>query len=392
MTEEATTPTASTETVQDTSLVSKPFSSPKPYDDEVMEAYADETSEEAPTQETETLAKAEEEPSQEEAKSTKADQVDDGFEKVVIKKEINGKQVEFTVADAIKAKMTQEETTRNLDRRATYLKQREAACQEWEDDRKNFNSKVENVIKATRTGDFASSIKALAKLAKGNSDLDVTVFEQQYFDQLDQMRDLYSKMSPDERKAYFAERALAEAKAENRKYVEKEETQKARAELQTQVNKLMQENNIPENEFWENYKTLIDNHIGEGKKYSSKEEVTAEEVVTYSSEVRNWTKVFEASEKAGVEDEGVLEELKKIVTLNPEYTSEDLIQIIDKAGFAAKLADSKSVENLNRKAGQSRLAREGTTTKKQNGKVDGYDEEAMEFLYRKQPKAYRSAR
>ena len=379
-----TTPTEIIETANP--LVSKPLVTLKPYDDDMMELYSEEeASVETPPKEEAPKVEPEERPKIE-AKSIKNDQTDDSFEKVVIKKEINGKPVEFTVADAIKAKMTHEETMRNLDRRATYLKQRETA---WQDDQNNFKTKVSNVIQAARNGDFASSIRALAKLAKGNSDFDVTAFEQQYFEQLDGMREIYSKMSPEERKAYFAERALAEAKAENQKYVQKEEIEKARTALQTKVTQLMKENNIPEDDFWGNYKTLIDEHVGEGKKYSSKEEVTAEEVITYSNEVRDWTKVFEASEKTGIEDEAILEELKKIATLNPDYTPEDLAKIIDKAGFTAKLADSKTVENLNRKAGKSRLAQEGTATKKRNDKLDGYDEESLDFLYRKQPKIYR---
>lgn len=390
MTETTTPSIESTEvSANDNSLVSKPFNTPKPYDDEVMELYTEDAAEseeakpEEPSTETEKLSP------EVEAKATKNDQVDDGFEKVVVKREVNGKQVEFTVEEAIKAKVSQEETMRNLDRRATFLKQKEVA---WQSEQEDFKRKALNVIEATRRGDFASSIRALAKLAKGNSDLDVTEFERQYFEQLDGVRELYSKMSPEEKKAFFAERALAEAKLENQKYVRKEETERAKSELQIKVTQLMKENDIPENDFWENYKTLVDGHVGEGKKYSSREEVTAEEVVAYSKEVKDWTKVFEASEQTGIEDEAILNELKKISTLNPEYTADDLVKIIDKAGFLAKTADSKTVENLNRKAGKSRLAQEGTATKKQNGKLEGYDKESLDFLYRNQPKAYRPAR
>ena len=373
-------------TSNDNSQVSKPFVSAKPYDDDMLEAYeSEESSGEVQEESPEVVEETETKVASPEAKATSKDQVDDGFEKVVIEKEINGKPFKFTVADAIKAKVTHEEAMRNIDRRATFLKQKEQA---WDADVGTFKSRAQNVIAAAQKGDFVSAIRALAKLGANASDLDIVDLEDQYFDQLEKIESIRSKMTPEEKRAFKAERAAAAAKAENQKYIEKVQQAKARSELQVRVSQLMEQHKIPEQEFWGNYKTLIENHVGEGKKFSSNQEVTAEEVVAYSNEVKDWTKVFEASEKTGVEDESILEELKKIATLNPDYTSEDLVKIVDKAGFIAKTADSTTVENLNRKAGKSRLAQQGTATKKQNGKLEGYDEESIEFLYRNQPKTY----
>jgi hypothetical protein len=300
---------------------------------------------------------------------------------------INGKEVEFKIKDAIQSHVRQEEFNRNMDRRITEVSKREKNIQSsqarWDADQATLKEKVSSVIESAQNGDFVSGIRALAKLAAGSSDLDVVKFEKMYFEQLDKVHEVYSKMTPEQREAYFAKRAAAEAKAEADKLKTEKATQTAQSQLQAQVQTLMQQHNLAPEEFWGNYKVLADSQVGEGKPFKSPDDITADEVVRYSLSVKHWEKVITAGQKVGVTDDAIIDEVGKITATSPDLTVDDIIKVIQNAG----LASAATVENLNRKVGKSGQSNSSaSSTKKQN--VNGYDEESLDFLYRKQPKSY----
>lgn len=392
MTDEIATTSTETpiETTSDNPLITKPHVSPKPYDDDVFESYEEDATPEEPAAAAKTEAapepeveKTEEESKEPDPQGTKESIPVDKIEEFPVKKLINGKEVEFKIKDAITAYTKQEEFNRNMDRRVTHISQREKA---WEADQRNFKDRITNVMKVAQTGNFVEGIKALAKLAAGDSGLDIATFEKQYFEQLEKVRDVYTKMTPEQQEAYWAKRALEEEREKTKKFAEKEEFEKSKSQLEQHVNTLMKQHSLTPDEFWRNYKHLIEDQVGEGKKYASEQDITAEEVVSYASEVRQWEKIYTAGEIAKIDDEAILDELKKIAEVNPDYAAEDLAKILQDAGIG-KIADKKTVENLNRKAGNQRFV-QGSSTKKQNGKVEGLDKEDLDFLYRNQPKTY----
>jgi len=379
-----------TETTSDNPLVNKPHVSPKPYDDAIFESYDEPETEVADSKIIPPVepAKVEEKKVEEESKDpdsqgTKDTIPVDKLEEFAVKRPINGKEVEFKIKDAITAYTKQEEFNRNMDRRLTHVSQREKA---WQSDQDNFKDRITSVMKVAQTGNFVEGIKALAKLAAGDSGLDVATFEKQYFEQLEKVRDVYTKMTPEQQEAYWAKRALEDEREKTKRYVEKEDFEKSKTNLQQHVDSLMKQNSLTPDEFWSNYKFLVEEQVGEGKKYASDKDVTAEEVVGYTTEVRQWEKVYSAGEIAKIDDENILEELKKVVVINPDYSAADLAKILQDAGIG-KIADKSTVENLNRKVGSSRFS-QASSTKKQNGKIEGLDEEDLDFLYRNQPKTY----
>jgi len=371
----------------------------KPYDDEMLEVYESEATVDSGDKQgsdkdvevaPEPVSKPDEEedagkPEQEaNAKATKDDKIIDGVEELPVKRVINGKEVEFKIKDAIQAYTKQEEFNRNMDRRITDVSRREKA---WQVDQESFKEKVSKVIEASQAGDFVSGIRALAKLAAGSSNLNVVEFEKQYFEQLDKVRDVYTKMTPEQREAYFAKRAAKEAKDEVEKLRGENTSKEAQSQLETHVKSLQQQYNLPEPEFWGNYKVLAESQVGEGKAFKSPDEITAEDVVKYSLEVKHWEKVYQAGEALGVQDEEVLDEVSRITSVRRDLTVEDIQEVIKKAGLA-KMADPSVVENLNRKAQKNGLSSAASSTKKQSDKVEGLEDEDLEFLYRNQPKAY----
>lgn len=388
------TPTVNTATVQSPTAA-------KPYDDEMLEAYEAEAVESEPEQKPvvqeapkveepeESTDKPEEseekvENSEEAPKSTKDDKIIDGVEELSLKKIINGKEVEFKIKDAVQAYTKQEEFNRNMDRRISEVSRREKS---WQLDQNEFKGKVSKVIEAAQAGDFVSGIRALAKIAAGKSDLDVVKFEKDYFEQLDKVRDVYTKMTPEQREAYFAKRSAAEARAEADRLKGENANKEAQSQLEVQVQQLQQQHGLSQDEFWGNYKALADSLVGEGKKFNSPNEITADDVVKYSLEVRHWEKVYQAAEALGIEDEAILEETHKITSVDRSLTVDEIREVIKQAGLA-KVAEPDVVENLNRKARSSGSSSAASSTKKQNGKVEGLEDEDLEFLYRNQPKAY----
>jgi hypothetical protein len=366
-------------------LVSQVFESVKPYD--MLDVYEEESAkEEAEAADESDVPKVKSpevedpESSKLEAKGTKDDKIIDGVEELPIKRMVNGKEIEFKIKDAIESHVKKEEFNRNMDRRVGEISRRERA---WQDDQNNFKSKVQKVIEVTQSGDFVSGIRALAKLAAGSSSLDVSKFEKMYFDQLDSVRKVYSEMTPEQQEAYFAKRSLAEARSETERLRNEKAAHTAQSELQSEVTGLMRQHGLPEAEFWGNYKVLADTLVGEGKPFQHPNEITAEDVTKYSLDVKHWEKVLTAGDRLGVTDDAILDEVGRITATYPDLTVEDVEKVIKNAGLASPAA----VENLNRKAGSSRLSSSANSTKKQNA-AEGYDEDSLDFLYRNQPKAY----
>lgn len=388
---ETPTPTPTTETTT-------PAVAPqnvKPYDDEMLNAYSEAAEQEAATADKGTEkeeaadkpAQEEEASSEEKAEPAKAkvgDKVEDGFEEVPIKKVLNGKEVEFKVKDAIKAYLSQEEFNRNMDRRLSSVSQREKA---WESEVTSFNGQVKNMLKAAQSGNFVDAVRALAKVAVTGTELDPVEFEKSYFDQLEKVREVYTKLTPEQREAYFAKRALAEAKAKASELERDKAQMTERSNLGQKVFSLQKEHGIPQEEFWGNYKAMEELLVGEGKPYSKPDDISPEDVVKYSLRVRHEEKVLSAAKQVGIEDDAILNEVSRITLSDPSLTVEEISKIIKDAGLVNK-ASPQAVENLNRKAEKNKTRFSQASSTKEEKKLEGYDEESLNFLYRNQPKVY----
>lgn len=386
---DASTPSApSAPTTDISNPVTTPVSSAKPYDDEVFNSYTDSPEgEEAPkTAESTDEDSTEESPvpespkTEEINKGTKNDKIDDGFEDVPIKKLINGKEVQFKVKDAIQAYIQQEEFNRNADRRMSEIDSRKKA---WDRDQQAFKGNLMKLIQVAQKGDFITAAKGLAKIATHGTDLDPTDFERQYFDQLDKVGEVYTKLTPEQREAYFTKRALAEAKQRAEQLEGEKNSVIGRTQLEQSVKALQQQYGVSHDEFWDNYKVLAENLVERGI-IQSPDELQAEHVVGYSLEVRRQATVFEAAEKAGLNDDAKVAYLSSLTKSDPSLTVEDIVDII-KNSQLVEVAPADAVENLNRKVGNrySQLSSDKASSTKKDERLNGYDKEDIEFLYRK---------
>ena len=309
-------------------------------------------------------------------------------EEAEVIQKIAGKDVPVKVRDAIQAYTKQEEFNRNMDRRLSHVSARE---KKWEADQSTFKDKIGKVLEVAKAGDFVTGIRSLAKLATAGTDLDVTEFEKQYFAQLDKVREVYSKMSQEQRDAYFAQRKAKDLEETLKKRTEEDESNKAKSQLQTKVQELQKQHNIPEEEFWGQFEWLKINQVGEGKLFASEDDISPDHVVAFTNRLRHESKVADAGQKLGIEDEGLLDEVSKLTLTHPEWSVDDIVSVIEKSGVA-KRASASVVENLNRKAEKSNLkpqSNQANSTKKQ--KTNGLDDEDLNFLYRQAPRTFRPA-
>ncbi len=307
-------------------------------------------------------------------------------EEAEVVQKINGKDVAFKVRDAIKAYSTQEEFNRKMDQRLSHVSGREKA---WEKDQAAFKEKIGKVMQVAQSGDFVSGIRALAKLATVNTGLDVVEFEKKYFEQLDKVRDLYSNMTPEQRDKFFAERKAATLEEELKSVREQEAVKAQQTELQQTVATLQKEHGISEEEFKEHFFILAKEAVGEGKHFASEHDITPNDVVQYVKEVRLHDKVYQAGQQLKIDDDALLDEVVKLTRSHPEFSVEDVVSVIEKAGLAQRASPSV-VENLNRKAEKSNLKsqfNQANSTKE--NKAKGLDEEDLSFLYRQAPRAYK---
>lgn len=389
-----TTESAPVETVE--APVLKPNT--KPYDDDFLETYGDKDANENNATEPPAAEPSTEAPKEEPKEETEtppkeeAPKEEQNFEATKITKEINGKEVEFTVADAIKSHMAQEEFNRNMDRRVTSVAKREKA---FADSQANLQGKIKGVMDIARQGGkggLIPAIRALAKLAAGESNLDVVEFEKAYFKDLDKTTEVYSKMTQEQRDAYWAKREAEEAKEEASKIKAKTEAQEGITALQNDVAALQKEHGVPEDEFWSTYKNLLTNATGEGKRFATKEDILPENVIGYALLGRHNAKVAKACAETGIDNPEILKRISNITMSDPDLdlnslTVDDIKEVIKNSGIALK-ASPQAVENLNRKAEKSNIRfNQASSTKKANGIVEGYDSESLDFLYRNTPKA-----
>lgn len=375
--------------------VSKPFVSVKPYDDDMLEAYENEATEEVAEAKAPEAKVEEEAPELEPEKS--ADEADEKESEPEVKKDpevelgdqvakvqVNGKEVEVKVKDALNAYAKQEEFNRNMDRRITAISKREKA---WATDQTKLKTNIGKVIEVAQNGDFVSGIRALAKLAAGDSGLDVVEFEKQYFAQLDKVREVFGSMTKEQQEAYFAKRALAEAKEEAEKLKGEKEATEETSKLSQSIEATQRELGLSEADFWGAFQQIVDAGVGEGKAFASDKDIQIQDVRAFVLESRQEEKVLQAAEKFGIDDESIWDEIGEVVKGRYDLTVEDISTIIEKAGIG-KFADPKTVENLNRKAGKSNARFNQASSTKKDDAVDGYDEETLNELYKHQPKQY----
>lgn len=307
-----------------------------------------------------------------------------------ITQEINGKEVTFKAEQAIQAYVKQEEFNRNMDRRVTKVAQREQALT---NEMAGVKTKAIEVVNAALKGDFLSSIRSLAQLAAGKSDFDVVTFEKAYLDQLEKYHEAYSKMTPEQREKFFAERKASVYEEENKTLRAKSDRHGAEQALLAKVSQLCEENKIDPDDFRETFVEMSQKLVGEGKRWKEPGEITPEDVVSQVKLGQHYGTVFGAAKKVGFREddpqlEQVVDEIVQMTFGRDDVTPAMIEQILERSGLATT-APADAVENLNRKAQKAGFSSQASSTKKEKTKAEGYDDMDLDELYRHAPRTYK---
>ncbi len=305
-------------------------------------------------------------------------------EEAVLSEKIGDKEVTFTVKDAIKAWKGQEDFNRNMDRRSTSLSQKEKALQA---QYQGLNAKAKQVVDMAVSGDFYSTVRALAQMAAGQSGLDIETFEKQYLDQLENQQKLWSNMTPEQREIFKAQKKAELLAEENQRLKGQSQEVSQAQQLQQQINALCQQANVGVDDFWKTYEALAENEVGEGKRWRTKNEISPEQVIYYSALTKHVQQVESLASEAGINDTAIIDEIIE-VTKDKGFSAEQIKRVIEESGLAVN-ARPAAIENLNRRAQKSGIApseNKGSSIQKK----PELDEEDEEFLYRMAPRQYRT--
>ena len=381
------TPTAPSapvvETTADSTTVSKPFVTSKPYDDDIMDLYAKEESTPPEDATTELLAAVPKASEESKSETPKADNTQ--VEEATLKKAVNGKEVEFKVKDAVDAFVKREEFNRNMDRRVQAVTQKERAFTQGQE---GFKNEIVKVIQQLQEGDFVNGIRSIAKLGVVGSQLQPVELERKYFDQLSKIGDIYSKLGPEAQEAWWTKRKLADVEEKANRYEQEKDFGNKTNQLVEKVKALQSQYQVPDEEFGSNFGAMRKLLVGEGKLFKSEHDIQPEDVIKYTMAVRHETKVAEAGMKVGINDDAILNMVSSITRGRPDLTEDDIAKIIEQSGIV-KTANPTAVENLNKKAGKFKSQfSQVSSTKEKNGKIEGLDKEDIDYLYRKQPKVF----
>jgi len=318
-------------------------------------------------------------------KAKLGDQEVDLPEEAELTQKIGNKEVTFKVKDAIKAFATQQEFNRTMDKRVHDVSIKE----------KNLQSQYEEVkIKAgkiarlAQQGDWIPVVKALAKMAVGDSGQDPVEYEKACLESLGEVYKVFTGMTKEQRDVYFARRRAEAAEDRAKELETKTQRSEATLELEREIETLRSQHGIPQQKFWQLYETLVKNQVGEGKRFSSPEEVEPEHVVEFHMDIQHIGKIHEAAEAVSPalsEDADFCMELFKMTKDHPEFTQEDLQTIIRDA----LKQPNKSIENLNRKVANAQSKGMASQFKQvsSTGQKDAIDEELEEFFFKPDKRA-----
>jgi len=306
-------------------------------------------------------------------------------EEAEITEKIGNKEVTFKVKDAIKAFTQQEEFNRNMDRRVSEVSSRERKLQNQFDDVK---VKAGKIARLAQQGDYIPVIKALAKMAVGESGHDPVEYEKACLESLAEVYKVYTGMTKEQRDVYFARRRAEAAEDKAKELETRTQHSEATRALEREIETLRSQNGIEQQRFWQLYETLVKNQVGEGKRFSAPEDVEPQHVVEFHLDVQHIGKIHEAAEAVSPalsEDADFCMEVFRLTKDHPEFSTEDLQQIIRDA----LKQPNQSIENLNRKVAHAQSKGMAAQFKQASstGQKDAIDEELEEFFFRPDKRA-----
>ena len=290
--------------------------------------------------------------------------------------EVNGKPFKFTVADAVKARLGQEKFNRQMDQRLSYVSEREKRV---ESRIGTILERAQKAIEASKSGDFLPALKAMARLAAGN-EVDAVDVERQFLERLQEVDNVYRKMTPEQRAAYFAEQKAKAAEEKAKRLEQQVNYSESIKQTDAEVDQLCEQVGLTKQQFVALYhEFIIPELVGPNKPFKTVEEIGPRDVAAVHLEFSTREKIEHALKEvdpALSQDFELSQLIFEQAIQNPSWQKEDLKYIINQI----VRNPSKSVQNLNRKVEKAKTQRLNSSLKQ--GSANGKESEIDDDLYR----------
>lgn len=405
---EVTTPTVSTDTgsvsaSQPRAIVKTDFDDLLSAYDEVAEGAEEQPKTEAPKQQTtatppaerQVKAPAEEKPeevAEEQAPPKNIIKAKDGEAEVdipedaVVEREINGKKVQFKVGEAMKALVNQETFNRNMDSRLSHLHAKETTFMKRVD---QMQQHLAQLTQRAQDGDLFGLFQFSAEFAKK----DPVEFEQEMLEKFRQIYSKYENLTPDQKKALFAEKKAAFLAKKLQEHHSTAATEQAKLELASQVDRRCQEAGIDREVFDGLFFNLVKTFV-EGKQpfnkrqLNSAEDVTVDDVFLYKNRLDMIDKVERAVQTVAPDrhQPEFIARILNVVGDDFDLTAEDISELLSSGAISLK---TPAQENLAQRSqtlekrgfGAQTTKRQASSNNKQSTEID--DELYKQFFRRR---------
>jgi hypothetical protein len=213
--------------------------------------------------------------------------------------EVDGKMTKVSLEEAIQARVGQDKFNKTIEQRLSYANQRELRV---DNKVSNILNKAQEVVEVAKTGDPLPALRALARMVAGGNEVEAVEIERQFLEKMDTVTNVWTKMNPEQRKAYFAEQR-AKAAEEKAARLEKDVvTTNSVRQAHAEVQNICKEIGLEVEQFQSLYhEFIIPNLVGPGKEFETIEEIGPREVAQVHIKYSSLQKVNEAAAEVSPE-------------------------------------------------------------------------------------------
>ena len=251
---------------------------------------------------------------------------------------------------------------------------------ELDKENKSFKSEVDTVNSYVNTfrekaqaGDMEAAIKYLGELGG----IPAYQLERQLMQQIAPKLQALSEMTPQELQAKYVQEENDYLKGSIESGREQVQAQQAQVELQQEVESIRETHGIDDGE-WDQAISFLREHEAQIRADNPDIVMDAEFVADYVRDERAYNNSMSAFEAANVnpsENEALVSELQTIAYNNPDFTNEDLVELVNTAkkhAISSKVSEGlgKRVEKHNQKPKQKQTQTKQQTTPEEDSYLE----------------------
>ena len=253
----------------------------------------------------------------------------------VVHWEVNGKQVPFKVEDAFRAAATQEAFNRTADQRLSKIAARE---QKYEQQNSQTIEGFNKIIEAAGNHDMFALARVMTELTKG----DYAEVERKMLENVDRVYAEWSKMTPEQRNVFHAERRAEELSKKLKAKDEALADTATRERIGAEIKELCKPKGLTEEQYFHIYHDMVTSGME-----STENPIQPQDVINYYEVIvltdRVYKQLAQIDEKLLANNEFISDIIGNIRSY-PNVTDEQIKKVLED-----RIGTRRSIENLNSK-------------------------------------------